>query len=132
MITKKINRNNIVDMITGQDSMRQKIDSLVYTAINSDKGLDFKMLFRPVVNEFYKTLENCIVEILSDVQEGEETDITLFSGLHIKAVMVPPKQKKNCLTGKMITTKRKIKPKIKFSRYFEEALMKGKTEIFED
>lgn len=132
MITKKITRNNIVDLVTGQDAVREKIDSLVYEAINRDDGINFKMLFRPVVDTFYKALEMCIVDILSDVNEGEEVDITLFSGLHIKAVMVPPKQKKNCLTGKMITTKRKIKPKIKFSRYFEEALMKGKSEIFED
>lgn len=125
-----VNKYDIITKISGK--IREPVDRLVYEAINRDDGISYKGLMRPVANVVYCAFQDYIYDILDNIREDEEVQIRLFDGLYLNAKMVPPKKHHNCLTGKDIITKRKIKISMTATRYYKESLMKGREDEFPD
>lgn len=73
---------------------------------------------------FMNALEDTIYENLKKATEKESIIIALFEGLNIESVYIPQKTKRNNLTGKVILTTSKIKPKATFTRTCCEKLSK--------
>lgn len=92
---KKITRENLVRMV-------------------ADKTL----LSTNIVKDVYDTLENLVLENVKSTDEENNIVIKLFDGLTINSVYQPEKTKLNNLTGEVITTKGKIKPKATFTRSY--------------
>lgn len=74
------------------------------------------------VKIIYNTLEDIIFELLSSVNENENTCIRLFEGISLDGVYTPEKTKKNNLTGELSLVKSKIKPKFNITRSYCEKL----------
>ena len=74
------------------------------------------------VRDVYNALEEKIADILSSVKPNVDVSIRLFEGITIDGSFVPEKTKVNNLTGKVITSKSKIKPKANITRYYIEKL----------
>lgn len=74
------------------------------------------------VKKIYNALEEDIADILSSAELDTDISIRLFEGITINSTFVPEKNKVNNLTGEVITTKNKIKPKANITRYYCDKL----------
>ena len=74
------------------------------------------------VRAVYAELENAIEKYLSSATPDTDVSIRLFEGITLDSTFVPEKTKLNNLTGKVITTTSKIKPKANITRYYCEKL----------
>ena len=74
------------------------------------------------VRTVYNTLENTIAKLLSSANENTDVTIRLFEGISIDSTFVPEKTKINNLTGKVITSTSKIKPKANITRYYRDKI----------
>lgn len=74
------------------------------------------------VRKFYNTFENTITELLSSANEKVDISLRLFEGITIDSMFVPQKTKTNNLTGEVILTSSKIKPKANITRNYKEKL----------
>lgn len=74
------------------------------------------------VRKFYNTFEDMISELLSSANETTDVSLRLFEGITIDSTFVPQKTKTNNLTGEVIVTSSKIKPKANITRNYKEKL----------
>lgn len=74
------------------------------------------------VRTFYHTLEETIAKLLSSANPNTDITIRLFEGITIDSTFIPEKTKVNNLTGKVITSKSKIKPKANITRNYRDKL----------
>ena len=77
------------------------------------------------VKEIYDMLETRFFKILSLATDGNPVKIKLFDGVSVESVYCPETEKKNNLTGEIITCKPKIKPKFNITDNYIEKLTKG-------
>ena len=75
-----------------------------------------------IVRTIYNTLEQTIVNLLSSADNNTDISLRLFEGVSINSSFVPEKTKVNNLTGDVITTTSKIKPKVNITRYYCDKL----------
>lgn len=80
---------------------------------------DFDLNF---VKEVYYALEDSIAEILSTTTEKNNVSIRLFEGITIDGVYVPQSIRINNLTGKIITSIAKIKPKVHVTKSYSQKI----------
>lgn len=74
------------------------------------------------VRAIYNTLEKNIAEYLSSADLDKDISIRLFEGITIDSTFVPEKTKVNNLTGNVITSSSKIKPKANITRSYREKI----------
>lgn len=74
------------------------------------------------VRTIYNTLEDNITKILSSADSDTDVTIRLFEGITIDSTFIPEKTKVNNLTGKVITSTSKIKPKANITRNYRDKL----------
>lgn len=74
------------------------------------------------VRTIYNTFEGVIVKLLSSADCNTNVSLRLFEGITIDSTFVPEKTKMNNLTGNIITTASKIKPKANITRYYCDKL----------
>ena len=74
------------------------------------------------VRAIYNALEKIITNLLSSATSNTDISIRLFEGISIDSTFVPEKTKVNNLTGKVITSASKIKPKTNITRNYREKL----------
>ena len=70
----------------------------------------------------YNALEDLIAEYLSAASPDTDVSIRLFEGITMDSTFIPEKDKLNNLTGQVIKTTSKIKPKANVTRYYGERL----------
>ena len=74
------------------------------------------------IRNIYNLLEQNIVRLLSSADQNTDISIRLFEGITIDSTFIPEKTKLNNLTGEVITTISKIKPKANITRSYCEKL----------
>lgn len=74
------------------------------------------------VRKIYNALEDDIVDILSDANMDTDVVIRLFEGITLNSTFVPEENKINNLTGELITSKSKIRPKANITRYYRDKI----------
>lgn len=74
------------------------------------------------VKNIYNSIESNIRELLSCADPSTDIIVKLFDGISINSSYIPEKEKINNLTGELIITKSKIKPKANITRYYCEKL----------
>lgn len=74
------------------------------------------------VRVVYNTLEETIAKLLSSATPNNDVSIKLFEGISIDSTFVPEKTKVNNLTGKVITSTSKIKPKANITRNYRDKI----------
>ena len=74
------------------------------------------------IRTIYNTLEDTVASLLSSAQPDTDVSIRLFEGITIDSTYVPEKTKVNNLTGKVITSASKIKPKANITRTYRNKL----------
>ena len=75
-----------------------------------------------IVRAIYGMLEENICNILSSANLDTDVTIRLFEGISIDSTFIPEKTKINNLTGKVITSTSKIKPKANITRNYRDKL----------
>lgn len=75
-----------------------------------------------IVRNIYNTLEENVTELLSSADANTDVSVRLFEGISIDSSFILEKNKLNNLTGEIITTKSKIKPKANITRYYCDKL----------
>ena len=79
------------------------------------------------VRLIYNKLEGDIAHILSSANNDTDVSIRLFEGITINSSYIPEKVKVNNLTGNVMTTMSKIRPKANITRsYCEKITSLGK------
>lgn len=73
---------------------------------------------RNTVKDVYESIEDSVSDALSSANEESDVSVRLFEGIVLNGVYVPPHEKVNNLTGKMIVTKSKIVPKAHITRTY--------------
>ena len=74
------------------------------------------------VRKIYNALEGNVAKLLSSATHDTDISIRLFEGITIDSTFVPEKTKVNNLTGKVITSASKIKPKANITRNYRNKL----------
>lgn len=74
------------------------------------------------VRTIYNSLEDMIAELLSSASPDTDISVRLFEGITLDSTFIPEKTKINNLTGKVITTISKIKPKANITRNYRDKL----------
>ena len=74
------------------------------------------------VRIIYNTMEDKIAQLLSTADDNTDVSVRLFEGISIDSTFIPEKTKVNNLTGKVITTMSKIKPKANITRTYRDKL----------
>lgn len=74
------------------------------------------------VRKIYNGLENTVEELLVNANLEQNIVIKLFEGITVNSSFIPEKTKVNNLTGKIITTSSKIKPRVNVTRNYCEKL----------
>lgn len=74
------------------------------------------------VRDIYNALEENIATLLSSADINTDISVRLFEGISIDSSFILEKSKLNNLTGEVITTKSKIKPKANITRYYCDKL----------
>lgn len=74
------------------------------------------------VRGIYNALEENVAKLLSSATPDADVSIRLFEGITIDSTFVPEKTKVNNLTGKVITSASKIKPKANITRSYRNKL----------
>ena len=77
---------------------------------------------KSIVRTIYNAIENKIVEFLSSANPETDVTIRLFEGISIDSEYIPEKTIMNNLTGKVMTSASKIKPKANITRYYCDKL----------
>ena len=80
--------------------------------------------------EFYKkdlrlimdSLEEVIMEMMTDAKEGHPSEIRLFHGWKLGAKVLPERETKNPKTGEDIITPEKLSPYCSFEQTFKKKL----------
>ena len=75
-----------------------------------------------IVRAIYNILEESVAEILSSANSNTDVSIRLFEGITIDSTFIPEKTKLNNLTGKVIISASKIKPKANITRSYRNKL----------
>lgn len=70
----------------------------------------------------YNALEENIAKLLSSANQNTDISIRLFEGITIDSTYISEKTKVNNLTGKVITTTSKVKPKANITRTYRNKL----------
>lgn len=76
-----------------------------------------------VVEDVYDALERELFGMLSEADGESGIELRMFDGLSITSEYVEPHEKINNITGELITTKPRIKPKASFTRNYREKLI---------
>ena len=74
------------------------------------------------VRTIYNALEENVATLLSSADAKTDVSIRLFEGITIDSTFIPEKVKVNNLTGKVITSASKIKPKANITRTYRDKL----------
>lgn len=74
------------------------------------------------IRKVFDALEEQLVELLSSADADKDVVIRLFEGISIDSTFLDEKEKCNNLTGEVILTKKKIKPKANITRKYGEKL----------
>lgn len=74
------------------------------------------------VRSIYNALEENVAKLLSSATPNADISIRLFEGITLDSTFVPEKTKVNNLTGKVITSASKIKPKANITRSYRNKL----------
>lgn len=74
------------------------------------------------VKEIYNALESEIERLLSKANSDTDISLRLFEGISINSTFVPEQTKINNLTGEMLTSSSKIKPKANITRHYCEKI----------
>lgn len=74
------------------------------------------------VRAIYNTLEEIIADLLSSAAPDTDISIRLFEGISIDSTFIPEKTKVNNLTGEVITSTSKIKPKANITRNYRDKI----------
>lgn len=82
-----------------------------------------------VVRQIYNTLDTVVFNTLSSVTEEEDVKVKLFNGVTMTSTFVPSKNQMNNLTGQMIQTACKIRPKVTLSRDYKERLNRNRFSV---
>lgn len=75
-----------------------------------------------LVRDIYNALEYEIEHLLSSADPDTDIVLRLFEGISISSTFIPEQTKVNNLTGKMITSSSKIKPKANITRRYCEKI----------
>lgn len=75
------------------------------------------------VRDILSTFENTVAKKLATADLNTDVCVKVFEGVTIDGVFVPEKQKMNNLTGKIITTKNKIKLKANITRNYRNKII---------
>lgn len=75
-----------------------------------------------VVRQIYNTLDTVVFDTLASATEDEDVKIKLFNGITMTSSFMPSKHQINNLTGKMIQTACKIRPKVTISRDYRSRM----------
>ncbi len=114
------------ETIYGGVYMKNKIiekNKITYTKENLIKNIaEASGKNMGTVRAVYNELENIIAECLSSASIDTDISIRLFEGITIDSTFIPEKTKVNNLTGQIITTTKKIKPKANITRNYCEKL----------
>lgn len=78
------------------------------------------------IRTVYNTLEEIVANLLSSAKPNTDVSIRLFEGITLDSTYIPEKTKLNNLTGKVITTTSKIKPKANITRTYCNKLTHNK------
>lgn len=76
-----------------------------------------------IVHKVYSTIENEVKDLLAEASEHQDIYIKIFTGITLHSKFVSEKEWKNNLTGKMITTKNKVKVKANITKEYCEKLI---------
>ena len=74
------------------------------------------------VRSVYNTFEKTIADLLASADKDTDITLRLFEGITLNSTFIPEKSKLNNLTGEVITTTSKIKPKANITRNYGEKL----------
>ena len=74
------------------------------------------------VRSIYNALEDNVAKLLSSATSDTDVSVRLFEGITLDSTFVPEKTKVNNLTGKVITSTSKIKPKANITRSYRNKL----------
>lgn len=74
------------------------------------------------VKDIYNALEHEIEQLLSSANPDTDVTLRLFEGISISSTFVPEQTMMNNLTGKMITSSSKIRPKVNITRRYCEKI----------
>lgn len=74
------------------------------------------------VRNIYNALEENVAKLLSSASNEVDVSVRLFEGITLDSTFVPEKTKVNNLTGKVITSTSKIKPKANITRNYRNKL----------
>ena len=74
------------------------------------------------VRNIYNALEENVAKLLSSASNEVDVSVRLFEGITLDSTFVPEKTKMNNLTGKVITSTSKIKPKANITRNYRNKL----------
>lgn len=74
------------------------------------------------VRDVYNALEDDIVKNLSLANENTDVSIRLFEGITLNGIYSPGEVRLNHLTGKMITSSSKIRPKVSITRNYRDKI----------
>lgn len=85
-----------------------------------------KKNYTAIVRNVYYTLEDVLLELLSSATPQTDVNIKLFEGISIGSTFVPEKDVVNNLTGNFITSSKKIRPKVTFTRNYRNKLTNHK------
>lgn len=80
------------------------------------------MLSRQEIDNVMNAMGNVLFRFLSRADESQSVKINLMEGLYLTGEYKPEKIKTNHLTGKVIRTTKKIRPKASFTRSYCERL----------
>lgn len=114
MKTKRITKRDLVSEI--YDEIGYKVND------NELSDEEFRILEKlynlnkPDIYYMINMIENIVYDNLKKANKDESIVIALFKGMNIEGSYVPSKNKVSNLTGEIIVTSSKIKPKANFSR----------------
>ena len=78
---------------------------------------------RDIVSEVYKAIEEALFEQVASADKNNDVEVKLFDGVTVRATYCPQKDKLNNLTGDVIKTVSRIRPKITFTRSYCDKLI---------
>lgn len=100
-------------------------EKLTYTKANLIKSIARDCGFnQDDVRMVYESLDQHIIEALSNATEDTDVVIRLFDGVSISSTFVPEMNRHNNLTGEDIVSMSKVRPKVKLTRNYREKLTK--------
>lgn len=98
-------------------------EKLTYTKADLIKSIARECGFhKEEVRMVYESLDNHIIEALSNANENTDVVVRLFDGVSINSTFVPEMERHNNLTGEDIVAMCKIRPKVKLTRNYREKI----------